>query len=198
MKRVSPNFPVRRWRRLRPPSRLALLGAVVGTLVALAGTVPDAAGAAPPPPDSRGRASAGSRTSGAYLSRLGPAPLRVVRAATPATNYVLPPLAMKDPDPSPEGQKPTNAAPSSPPAPSVPDRPPEPPGPVAGGPGSLLVDPAADPRMVPPIYTPQMLVQFFKPLGSNRVAGAWSVPVFVPPSTPGGPTRSSSATYVSP
>jgi hypothetical protein len=67
-----------------------------------------------------------------------------------------------------------------------------PPAPDAFGP------PPPDPTLSMPsadaIVTPQMLVQFFKPVGSNCLGGAWSVPVFVPPNPPA-QTRPSTATY---
>jgi hypothetical protein len=47
-----------------------------------------------------------------------------------------------------------------------------------------------------PIITPQMLVQFFKPVGSNYLGGTWSLPAFVPPNAP--VTKPSTATYQSP
>jgi hypothetical protein len=52
-----------------------------------------------------------------------------------------------------------------------------------------------------PLVTPQMLLQYFRPVGSNYVNGAWTVPVFVPP-LPGPGTAAtpaaSSAVYRSP
>ncbi len=193
MKRVSPSFPGLRWRsRARPPTWLHW---VVGCATALA-LLPTVTAAAPSPSPGEARPRAGFRPGGSYLSTLGPVPLRVRRTKAPSSVLVMPPLAMRDPVPPPESAT-TNAPPGPPPSPPPEERLPEVGPPLAGSPGSLLVDPQAEGRAPTPIYTPQMLVQFFKPAGSNRVAGAWSVPVFLPPSLPPGPTRSSSATYIS-
>lgn len=61
-------------------------------------------------------------------------------------------------------------------------------------PAPLPAGPAAP--SAAPIVTPQMLLQYFRPIGSNYVNGAWSIPVFVPPVPP--PAPQSSATYRSP
>ena len=49
------------------------------------------------------------------------------------------------------------------------------------------------PEPKPVIVTPAMLTEYFRPAGSNLIGGAWTVPVFVPPTTT--QQRSSSATY---
>lgn len=65
-------------------------------------------------------------------------------------------------------------------------------------PPSAQAPPTAGPTLssAAPIVTPQMLLQYFRPIGSNYVNGAWSIPVFVPPVPP--PAPQSSATYRSP
>ena len=158
-----------------------------------------------------------------YLPTLGPSPLRLYSPAPPMHAAQLPPLAMTDPPPESAGasgglepafqgpplppgfsyQSPAPAAPDTagnPPVPPEPMGPAEPPPvgdgsavPPVGAPGGLL---AAGFENAPPgaIITPQMLVQFFKPTGSNYQGGGWSVPVFVPPSAPA-TTRPSTATY---
>lgn len=152
-------------------------------------------GAASPPP---------KRTSskGGYLQTLGPAPLRILSPDLQTPAVQLPPLAMSDPPPVPETADAATNLPaplraSGPPADFVPaDDIPfyGPPAPDALG------QPPPDPTLSMPssdvIITPQMLVQFFKPVGSNCIGGAWSVPVFVAPSPPT-QTRPSTATYIS-
>ncbi len=137
----------------------------------------------------------------AYLPVLGPAPLRVSFPPAVTRTAQLPPLAMFDPPPLPEPVPPdatTNQLVElGPPAP-----PPPPPAPTAYGPPppeaatSLVFDPALGAAPPEAIVTPQMLVQFFKPVGSNYLGGTWSVPMFVPPSPPA--TKSSTATYQTP
>lgn len=155
-----------------------------------------------------------------YLPAVGSAPLRVLAAAPSTTRVAFAPLAPEPPvtTGSPESDsaggsgpgKDPAAAPGAGPAPAV--------GPVlvstadptatSGGPGvglpavpggpeagsGLLVDPAVS-AVAPTVITPQMLVQFFRPTGSNLLGGAWSVPVFVPPTAPPAAVRPSSATY---
>ena len=135
-----------------------------------------------------------------YLSVLGPAPLRIYSPLLPARVALLPPLAMFDPPPLPV---PTSADSTTnqlvqlgPPAPPPPLAPGTygPPPPEAST--SLVLDPTLGGSPPDSIITPQMLVQFFKPAGSNSLGGVWSVPAFVPPNPPA--TRPSTATYRSP
>ena len=145
-----------------------------------------------------------------YLSVLGPAPLRIHSPSLPSPTAQLPPLPMFDPPPPasspdsatnqaakpPSGATPVLSAPTAPALPLL-----LAPGPEVYGPPSpdeaagLVADSTVGALPSAPIVTPQMLVQFFKPLGSNCLGGTWSVPVFVPPSPPA--TKPSSATYQS-
>lgn len=142
-----------------------------------------------------------ANAKGGYLRALGPAPLRILSPDLQTPPVQLPPLAMFEPPPTPEpAVAVTNqsagllaATPPTAPADDTPFY--GPPAPDAYG------QPPPDPTLAMPsadgIITPQMLVQFFKPVGSNCLGGAWSVPVFVPPSPPT-QTRPSTATYRSP
>lgn len=151
-----------------------------------------------------------SRPARVYLPAVGPAPLRMQKAATSAPPASLPPLAMTDPPPRPAAElTSTNlsanlpAPPTGEPAPAVAPVPaPTAPAPIertpmpGNGGSPLLVEGGADDRGSGPIVTPGMLVQYFKPVGSNLVAGTLGVPVFLPPTTPASsPVKSSSATY---
>lgn len=135
-----------------------------------------------------------------YLPALGPAPLRIFSPLIPARVALLPPLAMFDPPPLPVPASPDSTTNQvvelGPPAPPPPLAPatygPPPPEPST----SIVLDPTLGGSPPDSIITPQMLVQFFKPVGSNCLGGAWSVPAFVPPNPPA--TRPSTATYRSP
>ena len=138
------------------------------------------------------------RSAHSYLPVLGPAPLRIQKSNAPLPTLVLPPLAMEDPPPVQPMASPTTNNPvvkkgatSLPTVKATADSAPPP---------LELVNPPGEPMFsfgtAAPIITPQMLVRFFKAVGSNHLGGAWSVPVFVPPSPP--PSKSSTATYQSP
>jgi hypothetical protein len=160
---------------------------------------------------------------GVYLPALGPAPLRILSPRLPGRTALLPPLAMFDPPALPPPSPPaatsnlaaqalspgptapagftgpngpvfmaSSAAPNTSVAPPAPGYPPAPPDPA----GAFELDPSLGGAAPGPIVTPQMLVQFFKPVGSNCVSGAWSVPAFVPPNPPS--PRPSTATYQTP
>jgi hypothetical protein len=141
------------------------------------------------------------KTTRAYLPTVGPIPLRIRRPAPPSVPAVLPPLAMRDPEPAPQSTRtnlvaeiPTDMGKLSPddPADGGADI-------GAGGDGRNPLDPGGTDANVSPIVTPGMLVHYFKPASSNAPGGAISLPVFLPaspppPSTvPGG--NVSSATY---
>lgn len=138
-----------------------------------------------------------------YLPAVGPAPLRLLPAVQVAQRPSFPPLVAEVPAPEP-GPDPTVVPEGLESAPLTP--PPMPP-PVlvsAGGddlsdPGAIGVFPAPGTPIgvpAPAVVTPQMLVQFFRPTGSNQLGGVWTTPLFIPPSVPS-PTRSSTATYQS-
>jgi len=188
-------------KRPAPPSRRhsRLFAAAVGLALVAGGLVAAAeAGASvqPPPP---------KRAANPYLPVLGPLPLRVSFPAPPGPPPQLPPLAMSDPPPPPEplptsGM--TNQAVATAAAPPV--APPAdalsatgefpiygPPPPEANS--SLVFDPMLSGAAPAMIVTPQMLVQFFKPVGSNCLGGVWTMPVFVPPDPPA--QKSSTASY---
>lgn len=164
-------------------SRVPALGLLATALAAAA----LAAGAASP--------RAPTRPGGSYLPTLGPAPLRILPVKPFVTPAILPPLSMKDPVAAPAAGD-TNAANAGAASASAASSSLGPVPSPAGSPPSLLTEAGAAETSSGPIYTPQMLVQFFRPLGSNLVSGAWNVPVFVPPSVPA--SRPSSATYRSP
>lgn len=147
-----------------------------------------------------------TKSKGVYLQTLGPAPLRIMSGDLPSSSTPLPKLALKDTSSEDSAsQNPSNEAPPNQPsgpltAPQPNPIPAEPDYPMygppsldslgqTGPPGNAAVMPSQD-----GIVTPQMLVQYFKPVGSNYLGGAWSVPVFVPP-TPPAPSRPSTATY---
>lgn len=130
-----------------------------------------------------------------YLPVLGPTPLRIQTSNATPRMVMLPPLLMEDPPPQTNSENSkateaggaaatlvaatlTNSLPSSMES------------------NALVRTPLLNINAGAGIITPQMLVQFFKPLGSNNLGGLWSVPVFVPPSPP--PPKSSTATYHSP
>lgn len=214
MKRVSLSFPALRSGPVDPRRVVGVLLVLAAACVlradAAASPSPVAATAASTPPapvtsHQQARDRVVPKTPPGYLPRLGPPPLRVLRPRPASTNgYVLPPLAMKDVEPPVETNKSDAATPpasASAPATtaSVPTLFPALP-PVPDDTAPLVKDPGVELPAPGAIFTPQMLVQFFKPAGSNRVAGGWSVPVFVPPVLPSapGPVRSSSATYSTP
>jgi hypothetical protein len=161
-----------------------------------------------------------------YLPVVGPAPLRLVRRLPPPPIATLPPLFLIDPpvaeqpagdNPPPVPTPPHNAPEAAYSRPVLPTD-----ATLAGFPATAAqegtasaADPATLPEPVPwppsvpapptagaplppvaPLVTPQMLLQYFRPSGSNYLNGAWSIPVFVPPVPP--PPPQSSATYRSP
>ncbi len=156
-----------------------------------------------PPIDSHfaARTQKQARTSRAYLSSVGPAPLRVEVPTVPVHGTVLPPLAMNDTDRKGSGAGRDGAGTkvlSAIPSPTVPASGGEgasvTPNPLpAGGSSSLLVGPGAEDASVAPIVTPSMLVPYFRPVGGNAVRGVFALPVFVPPTVP--TSKPSSATY---
>lgn len=151
------------------------------------------AGAASPPPDSHSAARSGVKPGKGprtYLQTVGPAPLRVEPRAVPVHGTVLPPLAKDDPvrklsDPAREAASTNHAA--SIPAPFEPSSL----GPT--GAGSLLSGTNPEDAVVTPIVTPSMLMQYFRPMGTNGFGAGVAFPVFVPPTAP--VSRPSSATY---
>lgn len=217
MKKAFRNSPgSRRVRAERPAVRARIRAVAMAAGLGLALSVPAAApeppvapaSAAPVPPPVSSHQAARARpvARGAgphYLPAVGPAPLRIQPPARPpAGGVVLPPLVMKDPEPArvdpSAGAAATNGLASAAGS-SATNRPPVladlPP--ISTEAGATLVTEVGAGDVIPqPIFTPQMLVQFFKPYGSNLVGGVWNVPAFLPP--PSVPTRSSSATYRSP
>lgn len=161
-------------------------------------------------------ASAGA----AYLAVIGPAPLRFEARACPAprARALLPPLLMQDPLPT---ALPTNAisqttAPNPPPAmvttnlpvavvPNLPvvttvsvTNPP----PVVLLPGPLqptgpLLGPLFDPNDPNSLLTAQMLIHYFRPLGTNASGATVGVPLFIPP-RPAPSPPSSTVRYTTP
>jgi hypothetical protein len=161
-----------------------------------------------------------------YLPVVGPSPLRLTRRLPPLPPPTLPPLFLADPPVAeqPAGENPPPVPTPTPTAPEAANRLPVlptdatlagfPPTAAQEGtasaadpatvpepvpwPPSVPAPPAAGPPLPPgsPLVTPQMLLQYFRPSGSNYLNGAWSIPVFVPPVPP--PPPHSSATYRSP
>lgn len=181
------------------PRFLWFLAAVCLTQATLGAAAPPESGASALQPRK-------SAPPNAYLPALGPEPLRITYPRNQPLVAQLPPLAMFDPPPPAETPPPDSTTnqvvevtPPVPPAPPAPPTlPPDLPAygpPPSGVTSPLVFDPTlpAPPSM--PIVTPQMLVQFFKPVGSNCLGGAWSVPMFVPPDPPA--TKPSTATYTS-
>ena len=162
--------------------------------------LPILAGCAPMRDSEAGRRAPTPPTH-AWLPAIGPAPMRF-QAPDPISHATLPPLAMEDPPAGPPlARTEPSAAATSHPASATPPGSPLP-APPSTGPAPAPTAPNAQPGSPPllagpeaPIVTPQMLVQFFKPVGSNNLGGVWSTPVFIPPNPP--PTKSSTATYQS-
>lgn len=137
-----------------------------------------------------------------YLPVVGPAPLRLLPVAEAGRRPAFAPLVDVDPlttaevdeGVAPAGYDLSPATPSEPPVPVVvPAAPAVATDPLPGGSG-LLVDPAYG-VSAPVVVTPQMLVHFFRPSGSNQVGAGLAVPVFIPPSAPPAMTKPSTATY---
>ncbi len=152
------------------------------------------AATAGPPPGERtttARPHRSTSASGTYLPILGPMPLRLLRTnSLPLPHFVLPPLLMSDPAPPTSPPKAGGTSDGTPPI-LGPEPPPlEPP---VTEPGPPFADPLVNPEARQAIVTPAMLTEYFRPAGSNFIGGAWSVPVFIPPTATG--QRSSSATY---
>lgn len=179
---------------VRPPRWFVgvLLAAVVAPSVVFGGHMP-----AEPRMSVEGRRE--GRATRAYLTAIGPIPLRIRRPSVPGPVVVLPPLAMRDPVPSAEATRTNLTAEIPKPASTGPSGDPDMGGAEesssTGLDASTTDSSGADAR-VTPIVTPSMLVQYFKPTGTNAPGAGFAVPVFVPATPPvstGG--RSSSATY---
>ncbi len=156
-----------------------------------------------------------SASAGAgYLAVIGPAPLRFEGRArpTPRAIAMLPPLLMQDPvTPAP----PTNVvalATTNPPPPTV--TPPAVtntalvttitvtnppivllPAPIPPATGPLL-SPMFDPNDPNSLLTAQMLIRYFRPVGTNGAGTSVIGPLFLPP--PPAPPPASKATYSTP
>ena len=124
----------------------------------------------------------GGKPSSGYLARIGPAPLRFQPPPKgPDVTAALPPLAMSDPKPVEEflgPPAPTNA-------------------PVAV---ATVVEPAPAPAPVAvapaePIFSPQMLIQYFNSDGTNQNMNVLVPYQFTPPPA-GIPAPPSRATYI--
>lgn len=158
-------------------------------------------------------ASAGA----AYLAVIGPAPLRFEARARPVprARALLPPLLMQDPlPPAPPTNAVTQTTATNPPpamvttnlpvavAPHLPvvttvsvTNPP----PLVLLPGPLqptgpLLGPLFDPNS---LLTAQMLIHYFRPLGTNASGANVAVPLFIPP-RPAPPPPSSTVRYTTP
>jgi hypothetical protein len=122
----------------------------------------------------------GAKPTG-YLARIGPAPLRFQAPAKGIDqSVVLPPLAMKDPEPAPEligPPPPTNVVSTVEPQPA--------PTPA----------PAPAPVETQPTFTPQMLLRFFNGSGTNQEFNGLVPYQFSPPPTTSIPAPPSKAVY---
>lgn len=181
-----------------PPQAVSRSMRIPRGVLAVLLAVPLLSWGAAPPADSHYalRSRKEPKTTRAYLPTVGPIPLRIRRPAAPSVPAVLPPLAMRDPEATTQATR-TNLVAEIPTdtAKSNPDEVPEEGGLVDG---RNPLEPGGPDGNVSPIVTPGMLVQYFKPAGTNAAGGGISVPVFLPasppPSTvPGG--NVSSATY---
>lgn len=151
-------------------------------------------------------ASALSASAGAgYLALVGPVPVRFESRVKPiaAARALLPPLLMQDPLP-PTPATNTVAAPTEnppPPAPPTPPVVPVVPPPVAptitvtNAPAPLPpapIPPATGPLLSPlggnydptSLLTPQMLIHYFRPQGTNAAGVNVLAPIFLPPPPP--------------
>lgn len=182
-----------------PLPAVSWCGRVSRGVLAMFLAAPVLAWGAAPPADSHYslRTRKEPRTTRAYLPTVGPIPLRIRRPAAPSVPVVLPPLAMRDPDAASPTR--TNLVAEIPTEPAKSSAEDSADAGVSGGEGNNALDPGGSDRNVSPIVTPGMLVQYFKPAGTNTIGGVISVPVFVPASpppasaVPGG--NVSSATY---
>lgn len=164
--------------------------------------------------------SAALSASAGYLAVIGPAPLRFETRAQPfpRARALLPPLLMQDPLPP---VLPTNAvtqatATNPPPAMMttnlpvaiVPNLPVAPVLPVTNPPVVLLpsalppptgplLGPLFDPNDPNSLLTAQMLIHYFRPLGTNASGANVAVPLFIPP-RPASPPPSSTVRYTTP
>ena len=139
----------------------------------------------------------------AYLPGIGPAPLRFqIRPAFVATVSMLPPLQMLEPA-VPSEARDVNATVASVDvdAPTTPTAPAPSPDTIQSSEAVAVTPPLQAPAepapTVPaaPVITPQMLIEFFKPVGRTNSAEAVVVSgAFLPPQPPPAPT-SSAATY---
>lgn len=153
-------------------------------------------------------ATATTGSTRGYLAEVGPAALRFQEPPPPRMAVLLPPLPREAPDVSASTEDgSTNASPTTaslnetdaniPPWPPemVPGMEPEP---AAVPPTALTtsLEPTAMPRPTGPVISPQMLLDYFRPIrsGTNALIQGVTIPVqFIPP-TPIAPP-SSSATY---
>lgn len=123
-----------------------------------------------------------------YLPAVGPANLRFLPEARPATNLAA--IALPPPVEEPDSQPPPAEVAASPPAPSAP---PAAPPPETNSPVSLSPLPPAAAPMTDPMISPQMLLKYFN-RSTNGAAGGVIAPMeFAPPSSAKPP--SSTATY---
>ncbi|KAF0171169.1 MAG: hypothetical protein FD161_4383 [Limisphaerales bacterium] len=161
-------------------------------------------------------ASAGA----AYLAVIGPAPLRFEGKVRPIARALalLPPLLMQDPlPPAPLTNAVTQATATNPPpetlttnlpvavVPHLPVVPTFPatnppvvllPGPLPPPTGPLL-GPLFDPNDPNSLLTAQMLIHYFRPLGTNAAGASVAVPLFIPPRA-APPPPSSTVRYTTP
>ena len=142
--------------------------------------------------------TAGTPSAGTYLAVDGPPPLRFARPGrVPAEKTVLPALAMTSADTGSTNEVAATSEPSVDPGASEPlgPMPPDPTG--ASSPGRIVIPPAAltPAPMIPGVsVTPQVLLNYFGPAGTNVMGPVVLAPVsFIPPQP--GVSGSSRATY---
>ncbi len=160
-----------------------------------------------------------SASAGAgYLTVIGPAPLRFGGRARPVARALalLPPLLMQDPlPPAPPTNAVTQATVTNPPPETVTVAPPAPvvtnlpvvttlavtnppvvllPGPLS--PTGPLLGPLFDPNDPNSLLTAQMLIHYFRPLGTNASGASVVTPLFTPPQP--APPPSSTVRYSTP
>lgn len=124
---------------------------------------------------------------GAYLTKVGPVPLRFLSAEPPATNFVRMPLPAPKPPPAvtpaaSEDATPKKAAPPTPPAAA----------PQAASPPAPA-EPTVAPPAADPMISPQMLMKFFNHSTNGSSSGILAPMDFAPPSS--AKPASGSATY---